>query len=609
MTKRNALRARSRGLRGTLAAGLLGLVAAACASPPPPEPTGFTDDFDAPRPKLVASLLGAAAHREARGDLDGALHTAEQAHAAAPRSGAAALREAELRAAVANRAGDEAGLAEARSDVGEIVEQYPDAPAPRLARARIALASGDRESARAEAQKLVDEKPDWAAPHALLSRTMLDDDPARALALAKRAVDLAQSDPDALAARAFAHSALGWDNAASEDARRALLLRASPDLVGVVARGRLRNGDPRGAARRIEAVIEAERDVALEILLARAKIALGDLDAARGALVRAKTLAGDDAEAQVDAIAASLDLALAEKRPGDALAEISAARKLGPDDARLAELAARAEIELGRLPDAEADARRSIELRPERQSAWAMLALAITRAEASPPWFARARAALPGSEARAHALAGVIADQKADAATAQTEYEAALAGEPGLAVAEVGLAFRLARIDPPRALALAESARAKMGWTVTTAQTLGIALLANGRATDAVDALRIAVARIEPGAPESGPVQNDLAHALDAAGETKEARTLASGLVAAGRGIEPAPPWLLNARALKEKLAPAKAGAEASVEAPAPVVTPAPASGAPPTSAPPAPPAPSVEAPAPPKTSAPTPTP
>jgi tetratricopeptide (TPR) repeat protein len=553
---------------------LLAMLFAGCAAAPAPAPEGVADDFDAPRPKVVASLLGAAANREARGDLEGALHLAERAHATAPQSGAAALREAELRAWVAIRTGDDTGLAEAQAAVKAIVDQHPAAPIPRLAHARLELAAGDPKQAIAEATALIADRPDWAAPQALLARAVLADDPRRALQLAERAVALAPSDPVALGARARALAASGRYGDASSDARRALLSRSDPELVEIVASKRLRSGDARGAAREIESTLEAERTVRLELLLAQTKSLLGDAEAAEGAIVRAKTRAGDDPKLQVEAIDASVHFAIGQGRTAEALAEVKAARALGPDDAELAELEAIAKIALGRNAEAEADARRSIELDPLRISAWHTMAGLLEREGVKPPAFERARAAVGGSDARGHALAARLAEQSGDVAGARTEYEAALALDPDLAIAQLGVAELSWKLNAPRALALAERAQAAMGWNIATAKALGVALHANERSQEAVEVLRVGIGSSDPGSNAAMPLQVALAFALDDAGQKDEARRLAGALIETGTRMDPAPVWLAAVRELREKLVAESGGKETAGAAKPPVAKP-----------------------------------
>jgi tetratricopeptide (TPR) repeat protein len=578
--------ARRAGARARCAAAraLLAILVAGCAAPPPPAAKELADDFDAPRPRLVASLLGAAANREARGDVEGALRLAERAREAAPESGAAALREAELRAWSAIRAGDESGLAEAREAIREVARKHAKAPAPRLADARLELATGDPKKAEAEAAALVGELPGSAAAHALLSRAVLEEDPRRARELARRAVELAPSDPDALGARARADAAFGAYATASADARRALLSRPDPDLVEILAEGKLASGDAADAAREIERTLEADRSVSLELLLARSRSRLGEFDAAEAALVRAKTRAGDDPRKQVDAIAASVLIAIAKGTPGAALDEVRAARKLGPDDTLLAEVESLAEEALEQHAEAEADARQAIELDPGSLSAWHRLAAVLDAQGVKPTALERIRAAAGGDEARGHALAGRLHEQKGDVAAARREYEAALALDPDLAFAKLGVAENAWQSDAARALALAEPARDAFGWNVATARALGNALYASERYAEAVDALEIGIGCSEPWPGSALPLQVSLAFALDGAGRKEDARRLAAFLVRVGEKTDPAPSWLADVRKLHAKGEPE--AAKAAEPAPAAEAAPPDASA---TKAPPAP--------------------
>jgi hypothetical protein len=560
---------RARAAVAALAAALLG-AALGCATPAPsapaPEP-GTRADFDAPRPAQVGSFLLVSQHRESRGDLEGALRAAEQAREAGPSSAAAALREAELRAAVARRAGDAVGLEEARAAILRLAEEHPDAPAARLARARLELADGREQEAAALARELAAERPGWAAPHGVLARALLRDDPREALAAAEQAAALAPADPDALSARAAARAAHALDAAAAADARRALRIRPDPAVTATLARVLLRSGDARAAASAAESVLAAERGVALELTLARAALLLARREAAQAALRRAEERAAGDAELEADVLEVALDVARAEGHGAAALAEIEAARRVRPDDGRLAELAARAELVEGRTVQAEASARQAVLLAPERVSAWHLLAESLERQGVRPPARERARAALGAGadDARVDVLAGLLAERAGDTGSAAASYETAVARDPALAVA----ALRLARVlaleerDPARAVELAQRALGELGFGFESGRVLGRALLAGGRPAEAVSAYRAALGALPLLGVDSEPVQLSLALALAQDGQQAEAKRLAAALVDAGSRRDPAPPWLADARALRERLVspPAASGA------------------------------------------------
>jgi len=549
----------SRRLRTPALATALLAAALACTAPSPaPEPTDTPADFDAPRPAQVRSFLQVSVHRERRGDLEGALRAAEQARAAGPSSTSAALREAELQAVVARRAGDEAGLADARARLEALRAQYPGAPATRLAAIRLALADGRLEEAAAAARALVEERPEDGPPRVLLAGALLAKDPREALVHAERAVTLDPSDPDALAVRAAAHLAHAQDRAAETDARRALRLRPDPRVAETLARAQLRSGRARAAIRSAEAVLEAERTSTLELVQVRAHWELGEKDAALAALGRAKQRAGDDADRLADVLDVELALATAEGHPATARASIETARSERPDDARLAELAAVAALAEGDLPAAEASARRAAVLAPQRPSAWQTLAFALERRGARPPARERARIALDAApdDPRADLLAGLLAELAGQIAPAREAYEAALAGDAGLAVARLRLAKLLAleARDPERAAELAEAALPEVGWSFASAEVLGGALRAAGRAADAVVAYRVALGALPQLGPESEDTQLSLAMALAADGRQNEAKSLLSALVGAAKGRDPAPAWLSEATKLRDQL-------------------------------------------------------
>jgi hypothetical protein len=539
------------------ATGLCLSGALACAAPVEPPAPGHAADYDAPRPALAASFVRVSLHREGRGDLDGALRAAEQALVAGPASGAAALREAEAQAALARRDGDAGSLAEARGAILALREEHPEEPALRIAAARIALLQGQEEEAASEARALLEARPDWAAPHTLLSEALRDEDPAASLAEAERAVALAPSDPDALAARARARSALADDAGAADDARRSLRVRHDPSLETVVVRELLRRGELARAIARAEGVLEGERSPELERLLAEAHAAQGGQEAARTAIARARARAAGDPEADDQALAVGTSLAIRSDRAGEALAEIEEARAGRADDGRLFELAAHCQLALGLLPAAEASARRAVELRGAPES-FAILAAVLEASGARPPALERARVALgAGAEdARAETLAGFVAEDAGEAAAAAVSYEAALARDASASAAQLRLAALLTAEgrDLARAVELAEAARHALGWTRDTAETLARALRASGRVTDAVVPYRIAWAKLAPGEAGTEALMLELAETLEAAGQREEALGLASTLTTRKLKDDAEPAWLPRARELRQQI-------------------------------------------------------
>jgi predicted Zn-dependent protease len=537
-----------------LVSAALLLALASCRTPPPSGPPTGVADFDAPRPALAASLLTVSKARETRGDLQGALRAAEDARAAGPASAAAALRQAELEFAVAHRAGDAAGLEEARSAVEAIRRTWPEELAPRLVEGRLALADGQRTAAAEAARAVIEERPDWASAQVLLSEAVLPEDPAAALAAAERAVSLAPSDPTALAARARAYAALGNDALAARDARVALRQRPDPGLKELHVHSSLGLGRVRDAAEEAEGVLEADRTAGLERLLARARWILGDRQAALDAVGRSLQRAGADSEARDEGLALETEIA----PPADALAKIQGARAVDPDDARLAELQARCELALSRPADATASARRAVDLAPDRPAAWDVLALAAEAGAAGSPE-TRARAALgTGADpSRVATLTGLLAERAGDRDAALLAYQAALAGNPDLAVAKLHLAAGLAAQgrDLERAQGLAESARRQIGWSRATAETLAAVALARGRPSDAVAPCRIALGALPPGAPGREERVLALAEALESSGGIDEARRLAASLLARAGRAGPGAPWYERAEALRKRLA------------------------------------------------------
>jgi tetratricopeptide (TPR) repeat protein len=168
-------------------------------------------------------------------------------------------------------------------------------------------------------------------------------------------------------------------------------------------------------------------------------------------------------------------------------------------------------------------------------------------------------------------VAGLVAEAAGDKTAGARAYEAALAREPALEVAQLHLAGLLAASgrDTARAVELAEAARREAGWSRPTATTLARALRAAGRAHDAVLPWRIALAKLQPASPETEATVLELAETLEAAGEPDEALALASGLVARKRREEKEPPWLPRARELRQQLLHAKTSQPAPA-APAP---------------------------------------
>jgi hypothetical protein len=352
------------------------------------------------------------------------------------------------------------------------------------------------------------------------------------------------------------------------DARQVLRMRRDPEVARLLAAAQLRSGRLRAAIETAESVLEAERSVALELVLARAEWDSDARDGAREALARAQARAGDDAKALGDALDLALTIAHLDGRVPAVLAEIETARRAHPDDARLAELAAVGEALQKRAPAAESNARHALELDAGRLVTWQLLAALLEQEGTRLPAQGRAAAALGAGadDARAHALAGLVAERLGDPAAARGAYEAALARDPALFVARLQLARLLALEgrDAGRALSLAEACVAERGWTFETAETLGAARLAAARPAEAATAFRVALGTLPQLEGEAEPVILQLATALAAEGQDREARSLVSALIRGAEKREPSPVWLPEARALRERLAAEPSGSPAA---------------------------------------------
>jgi tetratricopeptide (TPR) repeat protein len=193
--------------------------------------------------------------------------------------------------------------------------------------------------------------------------------------------------------------------------------------------------------------------------------------------------------------------------------------------------------QLGQLARAEADALRALEASPDLPRAVG-LAFEIYSAQHKLAEVQRsfeeaeAAGALHGG---ARALLARLYLARGDAKKAQATYERVVAESPEIAPAKNDLAFMLASRggDLERALRLAEAADRALPESANAADTRGFVLLRLGRFEAALEPLRSAVERAEPGDPSLPTFHYHLGLALaglarggEAAGEFERALAL-----------------------------------------------------------------------------------
>ncbi len=343
-----------------------------------------------PTPPEGADLVGRAAQARKRGELDSARRLYEQALAASPSDGRAAV-----------------GLGETLTDLGEaaaaekllvsVAQSLPDRPEPERALARAYLRSDHPKEAAAAAARAVAldaENPDG---HILLGLAEIDSgEAARAVPAFERALALRPADPAGLRGLAAAYAALS-DPRAVEAYERAIVadrrnLPLAVEFVEYLWRARrydqgnaemervlqkvpgntklrmhfglnlAEQGKFQDAVRQFEAARrDGDSSSDLLVYLGSALWETGRLEEATERLREgvARSPSGSDARHRLGR------LLLFRGQPAAAVAQLEAAARLAPDSAQVRLDLGRAYEAAGRTSEAETAYRKALELEPD----------------------------------------------------------------------------------------------------------------------------------------------------------------------------------------------------------------------------------------------------
>ncbi|MFP6630401.1 MAG: tetratricopeptide repeat protein [Myxococcota bacterium] len=517
-----------------------------------------------PKPHLILS-----AYRGRKGDLEGALESAEAALAIDPDNVKAQLRKAELMIDLGYRSQDEQQIAAGRRLVEAVLENEPTSPDGLFVMGKLKLALADAEGAIEALRAAIDSRPNWAPAHFVLASALtLTGDTNGARAAVARAVEFEPGMLDARRLLSQLHASLGEHEYAVEQGR--VYLAARPDDLKtriVVAQSLVRMGRVDEAMKALEAI--SDEDASADLLFAKARLHLArrDRESARALLLRA-------AETQPhhpEILRGLLGLDRSSGQISESKTLIEAAVKERPDDAQLARV--RGELALAErdFDVAEQSLRRATELDPKNMDASEQLATfyqASGRLDEALQTYERALEQQP-DEPRLHHFIAVLYELGGRVDDAIVKYERAIELDSDLGQAKNNLAYLLAEAgqDLDRALMLAKDAKSLMPGSGNAADTLGWVLLKHGRASAAVGYLNEAVATIDPDSPNLGIVRHHLAQAYEASDQKGKAiETLEEALsnlerqLAAIRsrgGTPVGPEWSKSAREMLLRLKPA----------------------------------------------------
>jgi tetratricopeptide (TPR) repeat protein len=253
-------------------------------------------------------------------------------------------------------------------------------------------------------------------------------------------------------------------------------------------------------------------------------------------------------------------------RLGESIERLDAAAAAHPQDAGLARVRGGALAAAGRPAEAEASFARAIVLDPDDIASYAALADALLAKRSVEQAVARAGELGLGPGAT-HQLVGAIYDARGDRVRALDAYGVALREQPASVPARISLAMVLAASDKAeqraQALALAREAHAARPRDPFAAEALGLVLLRSGKAGEAVDPLRLALADWPPGS-DAGEVRYHLALAYERTGQRTLAEAHARAAASSAAKRKPQPSWAGDARQLAARLAPKEKPATAS---------------------------------------------
>jgi len=426
----------------------------------------------------IETLLGAADAAQAAGRQDAALRLIGEALRRDPKHAGALIRRANVEFL-------ERDYPAAEKTLQELVALKPDDVRARAALARVEEASGDLAAAKQALQAAVKVAPGQPEPALMLAALLLRNSEADA---ASDVFDelIAAAKPDGMAA-----------NAAG-----LMLLR-----VKRPAEARARFG---------QATVQVPNEAVFWFNLGRAQVQAEDQQAAMQSFERAATLRPDWTEANT----AAIQLNLEAKQLARARELTRAFSERLPSDPMAWMMRGKVALAEGNATDAIAAFARSYSLRPSavaavREFRTREASAALRPAQPLLNWLTQEPTDLDVRRILAQYYQRTGANKELVA-----QLEKILAITPNDAVSLNNLAWAILKTDAPRAELLARRAHAIAPQQPAFADTLGAALIANGKYADAVKVLDAAV----QGLPKDASVRTRYAVALARSGDTGAAK-------------------------------------------------------------------------------------
>lgn len=477
-------------------------------------------------PDNVDAQLFLSAYLGTQGDADGALEAAQSAVEVDPASAAAKLRVAELLIDIGFRDGDEAKIGEGRALVDSVLAERPDGPEANFVKAKIELAEGDVEAAKASLETTLQARPDWAQARFVLGSTLAaSGDLSRARVELEAALE---EEPGLLDARKLlttVYATLGEHEFVIENGRRYLADRPEDMPIRIaVGQSLIRVGRAEEAYEEIASVPEENWDAAAFFALGRIDLAYGRLEEGTRKLTRADELAPGNPNVLRTLIALDRN----EQEMERALARARAAVEAKPEDSELRELLGEVLLADGDPEEGAVELEKAVGLEPRNVSAHIALSDIEARkgdADARLAALERAVASVPESVELQYRLAQAL-DLVGRTSDALAAYEKTIALNPEFALAKNNMAYLLAENggDLDRALELAQQAKEALPDDGNAADTLGWVLLKRGLPSAAIGYLEEATERFPESAFEiQGVVHNHLAQAYEANQDTAKA--------------------------------------------------------------------------------------
>ncbi len=518
-------------------------------------------------PDNAAAQLIQSAYLGQQGDTDGALAAARAARKADPDNRPAMLREAELLVDIGFRDGDAETTMAGRAIVDEVLAADPDSPEAHFVKAKIELAEGDLDAAKASLETTLQARPNWGQARFVLGSTLAaSGDLKRARVELESAVE---SEPQLYEARKLltqVYAQLGEHEFAIDQGR--MYLRDRPldsEIRIVVGQSLIRVGRAPEAYEEISKIPDEQRDAAALFALGRLDLAYNRVEAGAAKLRRADQLAPGNPQV----LRALLAIDQSRNELAASVARVGRALEAKPNDSELIELDAEVKLLSGDLEAARAALQKAVEVEPRNvtaQLALADLALREGNLEGAVEVIERAAAAVPESSDLQFRLAQAY-ERSGRHSDAMGAYEKAISLNGDLAMAKNNLAYMIAESggDLDRALELAQQAKEQLPDDGNSADTLGWVLLKRGVPSAAIGYLQEAAEQFPDDKLEiQGIVNNHLAEAYEQNGEAGKAleasrKTLSfyRRLIdaASKQGIEfDEPEWSIEARRRIERL-------------------------------------------------------